>query len=60
MDNKYKGMTVNERIYVAGLMDEFEKAIQGKNTAKVITILKTVELTDDVIKPILEKYGLKV
>ena len=58
MDNKYAGMTVNERLYVAGLLDEFEKAVSDKNTEKVIRILKKVELTDDNIKPILEKWGL--
>lgn len=58
MDNKYAGMTVNERLYVAGLLDEFEEAISDKNTEKAIRILKKVELTDDNIKPILEKWGL--
>lgn len=58
MDNKYAGMTVNERLYVAELLDEFEKAVSDKNTEKAIRILKEVELTDDNIKPILEKWGL--
>jgi len=58
MDNKYAGMTVNERLYVAGLLDEFEEAVNDKNTEKAIRILKKVELTDDNIKPILEKWGL--
>lgn len=58
MDNKYAGMTVNERLYVSGLMDDFDKAVGEKNTAEVIRILKKVELGDDSIKPILEQLGL--
>ena len=30
-DEKYKGMTVNERLYVSGLLDQFEKAVRAKN-----------------------------
>ena len=58
MDNKYVGMTVNERLYVSGLLDEFEKAVSEKDTETVIRILKEVELTDGNIKPILEKWDL--
>ncbi len=58
MDNKYAGMTVNERLYVSGLLDEFEKAVSEKNTDEVVRILRKVELTDANIKPILEKWGL--
>ena len=57
MDNKYAGMTVNERLYVSGLLDEFEKAVSKKNTDEAARILKKVELTDANIKPILEKMG---
>jgi hypothetical protein len=58
MDNKYAGMTVNERLYVSGLMDECDKAVSNKNIAQVVRILKEVELTDENIKPILESWGL--
>lgn len=58
MDNKYAGMTVNERLYVSGLLNEFEKAVSEKNTDEAVRILKKVELTDANIKPILEKLGL--
>ena len=58
MENKYAGMTVNERLYVSGLLDEFEKAVSEKNTDEAVRILKKVELTDSNIKPILEKWGL--
>jgi|SRR5215217_4860875 len=39
----YKGMTVNERLYVSGLMDSFETAIKQNDVATVISILKAVE-----------------
>lgn len=58
MDNKYAGMTVNERLYVSGLLDEFEKAVAEKNSDEAIRILKEVELTEANINPILEKWGL--
>lgn len=58
MGNKYAGMTVNERLYASGLMDECDKAVSEKNTTEVIRILKEVELTDENIKPILEHWGL--
>ncbi len=57
--NKYGGMTVNERLYVSGLMDKFEKAVKEKNVNLVISILKEVELNDLSITPILEQLGLK-
>jgi len=58
MEKKYAGMTVNERLYVSGLMDEFDKAVEGKNTERVRGILEKVELTEESIKPILEELGL--
>jgi hypothetical protein len=58
MDNKYAGMTVNERLYASGLMDEWDKAVSEKNTTEVVRILKDVELTDENIRPILESLGL--
>ena len=54
MDCKYAGMTVNERPHVAGLLREFEKAIDENNKEEVIRILKEVELTDENINPILK------
>lgn len=59
MDNKYAGMTVNERLYVSGLLDEFERAISEKNTDVAVRILQKVELADENIKLILEKWGLR-
>jgi iron uptake system EfeUOB component EfeO/EfeM len=58
MDNKYAGMTVNERLYVSGLMDEFDDAVKKKDIEKVRAILEKVEITEDSIKPILENLKL--
>ena len=58
MDNKYVGMTVNERLYSSGLMDEFDEAVEKKDTEKVRSILERVELTEGSIKPILDKLEL--
>ena len=44
---KFDGMTLNERLVVAGLMVEFEQAIKGKNLVKMIGLLKSVELTSE-------------
>ena len=57
MDDKYSGMTVNERLYVSGLMDEFDAAVQNKDAEKVRAILDKVGLTEESVKPILEKLN---
>jgi len=58
MESKYLGMTVNERLFVSGLMEAFDKAIQTRDVDMVISILKEVELNDISIDPILENHGL--
>jgi hypothetical protein len=59
MDNKYKGMTVNERLWASGLSDEFDKAVKDMDVNKATRILEEVELTKPNIDPILEMHGLK-
>jgi len=58
MNEKYKGMTVNERLYVSGLMDEFDNAVRERNVNKVVSILRQVDLNEESISPILERLGL--
>ncbi len=58
MNNQYAGMTVNERLYVSGLIEEFDKAVEEKDIARITLILKEVELTDLSIEPILKQLGL--
>jgi molecular chaperone GrpE (heat shock protein) len=58
MENNYSGMTVNERLYVSGLMDAFDRAVEERDIERVRSILSNVELTEESIRPILEKLGL--
>ena len=58
MSEKYKGMTVNERLFESGLIDEFDKAVGEKDIAKMVSILKQVEFGDSNIDAILKHYKL--
>lgn len=58
MEKKYLGMTVNERLFVSGLMEEFDVAIAQNNYKKAKELLRKVELTDESILPILKSLGL--
>ena len=58
MNIKYAGMTVNERLFISGLMKDFDKAVKKKDVDKISSILKEVELTESSIIPILEQLGL--
>jgi hypothetical protein len=44
-EQKYSGMTVNERLFAAGLLDEFDTAVNHKNRDKVVALLQQVELS---------------
>ena len=47
MDNKYQGMTVIERLYVSGLIDHYDNAVNQKNKTEIIRILKLLEINDE-------------
>lgn len=51
-------MTVNERLYVSGLIDKFDSAVKRKNVNEIRLILKKVELTESSVNDILNSYGL--
>jgi hypothetical protein len=42
----YGGMTTNERLFVAGLLDEFDAAIYAADRHKAIDVLSRVELAE--------------
>lgn len=46
----FAGMTINERLFIAGLMDSFDKAIAENNKEEVIRILKKVNLNSETIE----------
>lgn len=50
-------MTVNERLYVSGLLEKFDNAIAQKDINLVIAILEKVELNDSNIQAILKSEG---
>ena len=58
MSEKYLGMTVNERLYASGKMDEFDRAVEEKNAKRVKAILKEVEVDEASIDFTLKEYGL--
>lgn len=59
MKENYRGMTVNERLYVSGLIKEFDKAVTQKDLDSVKEILKQVKLSDENIIAIIESLQLK-
>jgi hypothetical protein len=59
MESIYFGMTVNERLYMSGLSNDFDNAIKENNIKKVLEILKKIELNEVSIKPILQSLGLE-
>lgn len=55
---KYIGMTVNERLYVSGLIYEFDQQVKEKNIQNIIKILNKVELDEDSVNLILKSLRL--
>ncbi len=56
----YSAMTVNERLWASGDFDDYREAIERKDTSKVIEILRKVEVPNDSILAILNKYELEI
>ncbi|MBV4360602.1 hypothetical protein [Pinibacter aurantiacus] len=57
--SKYSGMTINERLYLSNLMNDFDRAIEKKDVKEIVSILNKVEVVDETsIKSILESVGL--
>lgn len=54
-NNRYKGMTVNERLWVSGLMSKFDEAVIKQDRNALREILLNVELDDKNIKDIIER-----
>lgn len=55
-EQSYAGMTVNERLFISGLMDRFDKAVREKNTADIRNILEELDVDDESINAITVQY----
>ena len=42
----YSGMTTNERLFVAGLLTEWDAAVKARNRALMIELLSQVDLSE--------------
>lgn len=59
MAEKYNGMTVNERLYLSGLMDKFDEFVRTENVDGLKEILEKIEITDETaVRSIIEGVGL--
>lgn len=58
MRDKYKGMTINERLCASDLIEKYDEAVKKKDVEKIISILEEVELVEKSIIPILENLRL--
>ena len=63
-EQELSGMTVNERLFALGLLDQFDEATKSKNREQMIKILgqcamtqKQCEFTTHTILKQPEKYG---
>ncbi|TMA71289.1 MAG: hypothetical protein E6J67_23240 [Deltaproteobacteria bacterium] len=46
-DQNYSGMTVNERLFAAGLLDDFDAAVMRWDKEAVLNLLQKVEMSPD-------------
>jgi len=42
----YGGMTVNERLYVAGLVEQFDAAIESRDRRRAVDLLRQVAMSE--------------
>ena len=56
----YSGMTVNERLFAAGLLADWDAALRLRNRARLIVLLSRVELqeqADQIVGDVLKKHN---
>lgn len=51
-------MTVNERLYVGGFVNDFDSALKQKKVEEIKAILKKIALNEDSIFEVLISLGL--
>ena len=62
----FRGMTVNERLFEAGLLERWDEALRAGDTSTMADILMRVEITEDGAKEIIatvlanpKRYGYR-
>ena len=58
MENKFSGMTLNERLCVGGLIHDFDNCLKQKDIEGIKSILKKVELNEESIFEIINSLEL--
>lgn len=56
----FSGMTVNERLYVSGLMNDFDYCLKRKDVEGLKSILKKVELNENSILDIIDSLKIDI
>jgi hypothetical protein len=49
-ETKFAGMTTNERLFAAGLLDTFDQAARRRDRGRMVEVLGKVELADQAEK----------
>jgi len=52
-DQNYSGMTVNERLFAAGLLDDFDAAVMRWDKEAVLNLLQKVEVPTRPLRPLM-------
>ena len=58
--NSFSGMTVNERIYVSGLMDDFDYCLNQKDKEGIKFLLKKIKLNENSILDIIASLKIEI
>jgi hypothetical protein len=53
-DSPYSAMTVNERLFEAGLFDQFDRAAHAHDTKEVEALLAKVDLPPEGIRQVID------
>lgn len=54
-EKEMSGMTVNERLFLSGLLKDFDEAVEQKNELKLKSILEKIYLSQENIQIIIER-----
>lgn len=46
-DQELRGMTVNERLVMCGLMHRWDEAVRKRNREEIVAVLRAVAMTDE-------------